>query len=134
MRQALTIKHLEIIGEDLNNGSDTSNALNWGLKDMDPELHLKTCEELYIHYPSTSYLGHMTGVPSIGFKLLWCKHGSVTCDQYLGQGFEVYKEKYCKNCKHKKPRSEDWTCKWGWFWKREIPKPIQDFKEAMKKW
>ncbi len=130
----LTIKHLEIMGEDLNNGSDTSNALNWGLKDMDPEPYLKTCEELYIHYPGTSYLGQMTGVPSIGDKLLWCKHGHVTYDKHLEGGFEAHKEKYCKNCKHKKPRSKDWICKWGWFWKREIPKPIQEFKENMKKW
>lgn len=130
----LTIKHLEILGEDLNNGSDTSYALNWGLKDMNPESYLKTCEELHIHYPSTSYLGQITGVPAIGFKLLWCKHSQVTCDQHLDRGFETHKEKYCKNCKHKKPRSEDWMCKYGWFWKREIPKPIQDFKENMKKW
>ena len=132
--KVLTLKHLEILGEDLNNGSQTSDAMNWGLKDFDPEPHLKTCEELYIDYPSTSPMGRWVGIHSIGDKLLWCKHGQVTYDKHLEQGFEAHKEKYCKNCEHKKPRSEDWTCKWGWFWKREIPKPIQDFKENMKKW
>jgi len=130
----LTIKHIELMGENLSDGSDNSSALNWGLKDMDPEPYLKTCEELHIHYSSTSYLGQMTGVHSIGFKLLWCKQGQVTVDQHLNSAFEIHKEKYCKDCTHKKPRSKDWTCKWGWFWKREIPKPMQDFKENMKKW
>ena len=132
--KTLTTHYLNLIGEDLNNGSQTSDAMNWGLKDFDPEPYLKICEELHIHYPSTSYLGQMTGIHSIGFKLLWCKHGQVTCDQHLDRAFETHKEKYCKNCQNKKPRSKEWACKWGWFWKREIPKPIQDFKENMKKW
>ena len=108
--------------------------MNWGLKDFDPGPYLKTCEKLYIHYPSTSPMGRWIGIHSIGFKLLWCKQGQVTFDQHLDKGFENHKEKYCKNCKYKNPRSGDWICKWGWFWKRKIPKPIQDFKENMKEW
>ena len=111
-----------------------SSALNLGLKDMDPEPYLKYCEELYIHYVSTSYLGQLYGVPSIGHKLLWCKHSKVTLDYHLDRGFETHKENYCKNCKHRKPRPEDWVCTVGWFWGREAPKPIQEFKENMMKW
>jgi len=129
----LTIHYINMLGEDLNNGSDISEAMNWGLNDFDPEPYLKTCQELYICYPRTSPLGRMIGIHSIGFKLLWCKYGKVTFDNHLNRGFREYVVQYCNNCKYKRPRLEDWACKWKWFWDRQKPKPIEEFVENMKK-
>ncbi len=130
----LVKEYIELQGYDLNDDSQMSSALNLGLRDMDPEPYLKYCKELHVHYVSTSLLGELTGVPSIGSKLLWCKHSKVTYNYHLDKGFETHKGQYCRNCKHRKPRSEDWVCTVGWFWGREVPKPIQEFKENMMNW
>ena len=125
--------HVKLQGFDLSDDSDASRALNIGIKDMDPEPYLKFCKELFIHYLGTSYLGEITGVEAIGDKLLWCKHSSVTCMYHLDEGFETHKEHYCKDCKHRKPRADNWVCTVGWIKKRNVPKPIRDYEEEMMK-
>ena len=127
-------EHIELLGQDLSDGSDISYALNLGLKDMDPEPYLKYCEKLIIYYAGTSYLGEMFGVQSIGYKLLWCEHSKVTLNYHLDRGFEIHKEHHCDSCKHRKPRLEDWVCTVGWFYNREVPKPIQEFLDKMNQW
>ncbi len=130
----MTKQHIEFMGEDLEDDSDTSHTLNLGLTDMNPEPYLKYCEELHIYYTSTSPLGEAFGVPTIGYKLLWCKFGKVTLNFQLQEGFENHKEDFCKTCKHRKPRADDWVCIVGWFKEREVPTPIEEFANNMRNW
>lgn len=130
----MTKTHVEYMGEDLDDGSDTSGALNIGLEDMNPEPYLKYCEELFIYYLSTSPLGEAFHVPAIGYKLLWCKYGKVTMSFKLQEGFDTYKDEHCRDCEHRKPRPKDWVCFVGWVKERDIPEPISIFVDNMRQW
>lgn len=106
---------VESLGYDLSNTDDRQvEALRIGIEDADPSEYFRHCEHLRISYWSSSMLGRMTGVTSLGQKVMWCKHGGTMMGASLEVLFRGFKKDHCEGCEHHCPRDDDWKCTVGW--------------------
>jgi len=102
------------MGIDIDNPrDDTDRAVQTGIRDLNPERVLRFCEYIRVDQVSTSFLGQMVGVPTVGPK-------SVSCVKF-GYGVETFaldslKKSYCESCKFRKMRDPSW--KWNFDWEK----------------
>lgn len=109
-----------------------TEALKWGLNDLVIEDYFRHCENLHIVFASTSHLGKITGVPTIGQKFLWCQYKGGLLGKQIKQLFDQFKSEKCLGCPHHKPRDKDWVGTVGFFEKQRVnPELLKTFKEQM---
>jgi hypothetical protein len=71
-------------------------------------------------------LGRMTGVTSLGQKVVWCEHGGTVMGTSLEVLFEGFKRDYCEGCEHHCPRDDDWECTVEWVQEQEDDSEFQE--------
>lgn len=109
-------------GIDLEGDDELAKMARIGLKDRNPERILKYCEHLFTEIVTYGPIWDMVALPETGLKILYCgKKRYSIMGHSLDEVLEMYKEKYCKDCKYYSPRSEGW--KWTRKWHRERKKP-----------
>lgn len=52
---------------------------------------------------------------TLGEKVMWCKHGGPVSGTDLESMFSNFKKQYCEGWEYHSPRSNDWTCTFGWY-------------------
>ena len=120
------------MGIDLKKPDDPiSQIIKIGIADLNPERVLKNCEHLYVTTGSIGIPGRMLMLPTAGSKSMFCTfHGYGIGGLSLDSIYSLFKDKYCINCKEKKPHPDDW--KWSHIWQRgEIEKHKHKFKSFM---
>lgn len=127
---------VEFLGYDLSNTDDRQvEVLQIGIDDADPSEYFRHCEHLRISYWSSSMLGKMTGVTTIGQKVMWCKHGGTTIGASLEVLFRGFKQDHCEGCEHHCQRDDDWECTVGWVQEQEddpeFQKVLDDIEENL---
>jgi hypothetical protein len=89
-----------------------------GIKDLNPERVLKYCQYVRIDQISTSLLGQMTGIPTIGQKRASCvKYGYGIESFDLDYMFAGFKNQFCETCPSRKPRNASWN--WSFEWEKD---------------
>jgi tetratricopeptide (TPR) repeat protein len=89
-----------------------------GIKDLNPERVLKYCQYVRIDQISTSLLGQMTGIPTIGQKRASCvKYGYGIESFDLDYMFAGFKKQFCETCPSRKPRDASWN--WSFEWEKD---------------
>lgn len=128
------------LGFDVDNPDDEmGQIIRQGLLDYNPERVVKDCE-LLIMVPTRS-LGvpaHMVGLPSAAMKFLYClKKGQAMGGWRLDDIYNSpvpdlgFKEKFCKDCEFRQPRSESW--KWSSQWQQEIAEQYKEIFDRLNK-
>ena len=109
----------EMAGIDLEKDDDKiANIVRIGLKDRNPERILKNCSHLEVAAGSYGIPGEMLGLPTAGFKFLFCKYGGGVYGLSLDSMYEgVFRKDCCINCEHYSPMPNDW--KWALAWQQE---------------
>lgn len=109
VRQILELQGIDVDLDDPGSGEydPVESAARLGIDDADSEEYHRHCEHLHVAY-NPSYLGKLTGVASIGTKILWCKHGGGMSSASLTRMFPAFKDEYCDGCEHHCPRPDDW--------------------------
>lgn len=109
----------EMAGIDLEKDDDKiANIIRIGLKDRNPERILKNCSHLEVATGSYGIPGEMLGLPTAGFKFLFCKYGGGVYGLSLDSMYEgVFRKDHCMNCEHHSPMPNDW--KWSLAWQQE---------------
>jgi hypothetical protein len=109
----------ELAGIDLEKGDDKiANIVRIGLKDRNPERILKNCSHLEVAVGSYGIPGEMIGLPTAGFKFLFCRYGGGVYGVSLDVMYEgFFRKDHCVNCEHHSPLPNDW--KWSLAWQQE---------------
>jgi hypothetical protein len=131
-----TLKEIKEIMEDyitegghLNKQDRISEAIKLAIEDLDLTRVFRFCKNIYAEYTSQSALGRMLNLPSLGQRVIWCKHGGFYAGHNLQGMFDSFVEDHCKNCKFNDPQPDDWECTAGWMTKHnENP----EFKQVQK--
>jgi hypothetical protein len=88
-----------------------------GIKDMNPERVLKYCQYMKVDQVSTSFLGKMTGISTIGQKRISCVKFGYGLDGFaLDHISESFRQQHCEACLSRKPRNASW--KWSFEWEK----------------
>ena len=115
-------RFLRFVAKDLGFDIDTPKdrqdiAVSIGIKDLNPERVLKYCHYMAVDQLTTSFLGQMTGIPTIGQKRLSCvKYGYAMEGFDLDYVFDGFKKEFCERCPSRKPRDASW--KWSFEWEK----------------
>lgn len=117
------------LGFDIDTPKDKQDiAVAIGIKDMNPERVLKYCQYMAVNQLTTSFLGQMIGISTIGPKRISCvKYG------YGMEGFDLdyvsdgFKKQFCDTCPSRKPRDVSW--KWSLEWEKN---KARDYESIMK--
>lgn len=124
--QELLKNSLQQQGIDLDSDDEITKAILLGLKDADPEKYYKHCKNLYIVYLSSSPLGQMIALPTLGLKMVYCpKKSNIFEGINLEFLFESFVEEYCTDCDKLDPRDPEWKCKVGWIEEMRLSEIIQ---------
>jgi len=125
--QGITLDQEDDLTDDLDDLTDDLIAM--ALRDMNPKRYFQHCENLHIGYVNTSPVGASIGLPTMGTKIVWCKHsgGSIAGFDLKG-AFDIFRQQHCRSCKFHKPRSKDWVCYVKWV-KDQQNDP--DFKKVL---
>jgi hypothetical protein len=127
--QKFTEKLLVAQGITLESKDDLTEAISIALRDMNPREYLQHCENLHIAYLNQSVWGANTGLPSMGTKLVWCKHCKSCISGFDLQGsFNIFKQQNCQLCAYHKPRSKEWICYVKWV-KEQMDSP--EFRKVL---
>ena len=109
---------LKELGFDIaapKNKQDVAVAI--GVKDLNPERILKYCQYMTVNQVTTSLLGQMIGISTIGTKQVGCvkyRYGMQGFDlDYVSEGF---RKEFCDACPSRKPRDASW--KWDLEWEK----------------
>lgn len=98
-------------GINLDAKDSLSSTIGMALRDINPKEYLEFCENLRAGYVSTSVVGKSLGLPSMGLKIVWCKHCKSSIEGFdLKGSFEIFKRENCEQCGFLKGRSKDWKC------------------------
>lgn len=127
--QDLTKESLRFQGIKLDSKDDITDGILLGLNDIDLEKYLQFCRNIYIEYTSTSLVGQMTGLPSLGSKVIYCPFGGMFEGVSLENLFNGFVNQFCKNCKKRELRDKDWKCTVEWLEQRERPNVIKKIIE-----
>ncbi|ELY99462.1 DUF4365 domain-containing protein [Natrialba asiatica] len=115
-RQDMMKTLVEQLGHNVEDPANAyDRALRQGIEDADPTEYFRYCEHLRMRYYTTNQLGKATGVHTLGEKVMWCGHGGHISGTDLESMFSEFKSAYCEDCKYHSPRSDDWTCTFGWY-------------------
>lgn len=120
---------LRFQGIKLDSKDDITDGILLGLNDLDLEKYLQFCKNIYIEYTSTSLVGQMTGLPSLGSKVIYCPFGGMFEGVSLENLFNGFVHQFCKNCKKRELRDKDWKCTVEWLEQRERPNVIKKIIE-----
>ena len=114
-KELLRAQGITGVGED-----HLTNAISIGLRDMNPKEYFQHCENLCLAYVSTSPVGRSIGLPSMGTKIVWCKHCNSSLSGFDLKGtFELFRQENCQSCTFRKPRSAKWNCYVKWVKEQE---------------
>jgi hypothetical protein len=118
--QTITKELIEAQGIMLENTDDLTKAISVALKDLNPKVYFRHCENLHVGYMNTSPLGVSIGLSSMGTKLVWCKYCKSSIAGFsLESAFNTFKQQNCQSCTYRKPRSDDWICTVRWVKEHE---------------
>lgn len=127
--QEMTENLLEVQGIKLSCEDELTKAISMALRDINPKEYFQHCKNLHICYLNTSILGRSIGLPSMGTKLVWCKHCKCSITGFDLKGtFNSFKRENCQSCVHNEPRSKKWICYVKWVKKQE---KHPDFKKVL---
>lgn len=131
----MTKKLLYAQGVNLESEDRITSAIRIALEDLNPKEYFKHCSKLHIKYLNTSSVGRSIGLPSMGSKLIWCKHCKSSPSGFnLKLIFTSFVENNCKDCKHIDKRNDDWepTVKWVQEQEKdtEFVKVVEKLKES----
>lgn len=130
--QEMTRRLLVGQGFSLEATDRLTSLIRIALSDMNPKPYLQFCEHLHIGYINTSKIGASIGLPSMGRKIVWCKHCKSSIDGFDLQGtFDIFQKENCESCTFLKTRDKDWKCYVKWV--KEQQKDIPRFKEPLGK-
>jgi tetratricopeptide (TPR) repeat protein len=88
-----------------------------GMKDLNPERILRYCQYMKVDQVSTSFLGRMSGIPTIGQKRIGCIKFGYGLESFdLDHLSELFKQQHCDACRSRKPRDAPW--KWTFEWEK----------------
>lgn len=111
-------QNIKIAGIDIENGNDEyAEIARIGLKDRNPERVLKHCSNLELALGPRGAIADITGLPTAGSKILYCKHASGTMGFNLDNLYDSIKHQYCNHCKFQDPMPREW--KWSYSWQQE---------------
>ena len=108
---------IEMAGIDLESDNDIAKIVRIGLEDRNPERILKNCSHLEVALGCYGIPGEMLGLPTAGYKFLFCKYGEGIFGLSLDTMYEKLREDHCTKCEHHDPMPEDW--KWSLVWQKE---------------
>ena len=130
--QEMTRKLLLAQGIPLEGNDGLAVAINMALKDMNPKQYFQFCEQVYIGYVNTSFVGASIGLPSMGTKIIWCEHCKHSIEAFdLRSAFESFKQENCTKCTFHKSRTEDWVCYVKWV--KDQQQNLPRFKEGLER-
>ena len=112
----------ESMGFDIENPKNsTERAIAMGVKDLNPERILRYCEFISVDQVSTSDLGQMVGIPTIGVKKVSCrKFGHSVQGIDLDLTSDLFRQQRCETCPERKSRDLSW--KWTFDWEKSKPR------------
>ncbi|ULQ61053.1 DUF4365 domain-containing protein [Brucepastera parasyntrophica] len=106
---------------NLNEQNRTTEIINIGLNDLNPERVLKNCIHLYVKIGRLNELSERLHLPTTGTKILFCtKKLYFAHKSTLDKAYSSLKVKYCDNCLEKESHIKDW--KWNRDWQAEQDK------------
>lgn len=133
--QNITKELLHAQGINLESEDRVTSAIKIALEDLNPKEYFKHCSKLRITYLNTSPVGMSIGLPSMGSKLIWCKHCKSTSSGFnLKFIFNSFVEMNCKDCEYIDKRNSDWEPAVKWVQEQEkdaeFVKVVEKFKES----
>lgn len=128
----MTRKLLVGQGIQLEMNDQLTSYIRIALSDMNPKPFFQFCENLHIGYVNISVVGANIGLPSMGTKVLWCKHCKSSIQGFDLQGiFDAFQGENCSSCGFLKSRDKDWKCYVKWV--KDQQQNLPEFKQGLEK-
>jgi hypothetical protein len=107
------------LGIDLNDDQDRmAQIVKIGLRDLNPERVLKTCQHLFTSPGAYGMPAQLLGLPTAGSKWLHCtKLGCAVRGKSLDEIYGLLHARFCHSCEHRVEHCQDW--KWSRQWQRQ---------------